>query len=530
MPFNGSGSFISLSPPNYPAVAGQPIYASQFNINLADIFGGLSAVLTRDGQSPATANLPMGGNKHTGAAAATGSGQYLTWGQAITVTNLTVTGNTLLGNAVGDTCAVSGPLTVGTTLSVAGTLTGAAIRGIFAHTSGYFSIYPYNNTTYNDGSYIQAFWDGNLGNLSWARNGGSGAAGCRLVATGFIGNLTGNADTATALTTPRAINGVNFDGTAAITVPVNAALNSTNADFRVAFLSGTSGNVSVYTDAGMVYNPSTNTLTVGSISGTIANAATATALQTARNINGVAFDGTANITVPVNVTSVGTNADYRIPFLSGASGNVDVQSDSGLTYNPSSNVLTVTGRVAGNADTATALATARNLNGASFNGTANITVPTNVVTDATAANQYVLFAAASGNVESRVNSGIRFDPSTNTLSVSGEILTASNTPTGDYSVGFRKVPRNTSATISRLYNGFCKSLSAGVTIPSATFEAGDSFSIYNNSASAFDLTQGSGLTMRGPNGSTGTLSLAAYGMAVLWFDSASVVKVMGEVS
>jgi hypothetical protein len=36
--------------------------------------------------------------------------------------------------------------------------------------------------------------------------------------TSFVGALTGNASTATALATPRAINGVNFDGTAAITI------------------------------------------------------------------------------------------------------------------------------------------------------------------------------------------------------------------------------------------------------------------------------------------------------------------------
>lgn len=41
-------------------------------------------------------------------------------------------------------------------------------------------------------------------------------------AASFVGPLTGNASTATALATPRAINGVNFDGTAAITVTAAA--------------------------------------------------------------------------------------------------------------------------------------------------------------------------------------------------------------------------------------------------------------------------------------------------------------------
>lgn len=68
------------------------------------------------------------------------------------------------------------------------------------------------------------------------------------------------------------------------------------------------------------------------------NAATATALQTARTINGVAFNGTANITVTAAANG-GTSA-----------------------------------ACSGNAATATALQTARTINGVSFNGTANITV------------------------------------------------------------------------------------------------------------------------------------------------------------
>ncbi|UOF77818.1 triple helix repeat-containing collagen [Bacteriophage sp.] len=82
MPFNGSGAFVALSPPNYPAVAGQTILASMFNANMTDLFSGLSNCVTRDGQSPATANLPMGGYKHTNAGAASASGEYLVYGQS----------------------------------------------------------------------------------------------------------------------------------------------------------------------------------------------------------------------------------------------------------------------------------------------------------------------------------------------------------------------------------------------------------------------------------------------------------------
>ena len=78
----------------------------------------------------------------------------------------------------------------------------------------------------------------------------------------------------------------------------------------------------------------TSTSVVGALTG---NASTATALQTARTIGGVSFDGTGNINLP------GVNT----------AGN---QATSGL------------------AATATALATARAINGVNFDGTAAITV------------------------------------------------------------------------------------------------------------------------------------------------------------
>lgn len=86
MPFNGSGGFDPLSPPTYPAVAGEVIFASRFNSIINDVLSGLGSVITRNGQSPATANLPMGGFKHTGAGDASATGQYLVYGQTTAAT------------------------------------------------------------------------------------------------------------------------------------------------------------------------------------------------------------------------------------------------------------------------------------------------------------------------------------------------------------------------------------------------------------------------------------------------------------
>lgn len=71
MPFNGSGQYSPPGAGNFPAVAGTPIESTKYNTVINDIATGLSACVTRDGQSPATANLPMGGFKHTNVAVAT---------------------------------------------------------------------------------------------------------------------------------------------------------------------------------------------------------------------------------------------------------------------------------------------------------------------------------------------------------------------------------------------------------------------------------------------------------------------------
>jgi hypothetical protein len=103
------------------------------------------------------------------------------------------------------------------------------------------------------------------------------------------------------------------------------------------------------------------------------NAATATALQVARTINGVSFDGTANITVPA---AAGTLTGNTLASGVTASSLTSVGTLANLTVtNPISGSVTgSSGSTTGNASTATALQTARNINGVSFNGTADITV------------------------------------------------------------------------------------------------------------------------------------------------------------
>ena len=126
------------------------------------------------------------------------------------------------------------------------------------------------------------------------------------------------------------------------------------------------------------------TLVVGTLEGAVTgnvtgdvtgNADTATALETARTIGGVSFDGTANINLPgvntsgsqdtsgtaaiaTSVTATANNSTDEtvyLTFVDGATGTQGIETDTGLNYNPSTGVLTttsVTGNLTGTVLTA----------------------------------------------------------------------------------------------------------------------------------------------------------------------------------
>jgi len=176
------------------------------------------------------------------------------------------------------------------------------------------------------------------------------------------GALTGNADTATTLATARAINGVSFDGSADITV---TAVAST--------LTGTSLNSSITGSSLTSVGTLVNLTVTNTISGSI--------------------DGTAALATEFTVTANNSTDETVYPLFSdGATGSQGAETDTGLTYNPSTGLLTstgfagaltgnVTGNVSGssgsctgNAATATKLAATVDINGVAFDGSAAITV------------------------------------------------------------------------------------------------------------------------------------------------------------
>ncbi|WP_290889346.1 hypothetical protein [Arenimonas sp.] len=96
-------------------------------------------------------------------------------------------------------------------------------------------------------------------------------------------------------------------------------------------------------------------------------------------------------------------------------------------------------------------------------------------------------------------------------------------------IGYRSVPRSTTTgTAVAADRGRCIALAAGLTIPAGVFAAGDAVSLYNDSAAAVTITQGSGLTLRLVGTSTtGNRTLAARGLATVWFNSANEAVISG---
>lgn len=209
-------------------------------------------------------------------------------------------------------------------------------------------------------SYI-ALFESATGDLAPKTDAGAtyNAATGVLTAAGFSGPLTGN------------VTG-NISGTSGSTTG-NAATVTTNANLTGVITStgnatvvGTlttavvpdSSNKRYVTDAHLTILGNTSNTNTGDQTSVSGNAGTATALQNARTIGGVSFDGTANI-VPQTITSADEASDTTcFPLFITASGTQSLQpkNNTGLTYNSSTNNLTATtftGALSGNATTST---------------------------------------------------------------------------------------------------------------------------------------------------------------------------------
>ena len=281
-----------------------------------------------------------------------------------TSAGLTGTPNITVGSIIASTGTFSGNVTIGGTLTYED-VTNIDSVGLVTARSGLIVGTGVTLSKDGDGFYTgivtATTFVGNVtGNIS-----------------GSSGSTTGNAATATKLATARSIGGQSFDGTADITIDYGNVQNTPTIP---------SNNNQLTNGAGYVTSSIIGSLNASNLSsGTIPDARFPSVLPA---IDGSALTGMASTdNVRTGILDVAGISTFRNDALVG----------SGITLSPDGDIFTtgvttsttfvgnltgdVTGDASGNAGTATKLATARTIAGVSFDGSSNISLNNNAITN-----------------------------------------------------------------------------------------------------------------------------------------------------
>ena len=213
---------------------------------------------------------------------------------------------------------IYGPLT--------GTATTAQNLNVVSSTSGTF--YPLFTNISSTASGVAVSvdsgisWDSATDTLTAGKFSGL-ASGSAATFTNFYGTLTGN-----------------VTGTSTTSQNVNI-VSATTGTFYPLFsnISTTASGVAISVDSGLSWNSATDTLTSGTFSGNLsATAATAT------NFYGT-FVGSATTSTSLSVVLAATNASHQVLFTptSGTASGVAVSTENSFVYNPSTDILSVSG-------------------------------------------------------------------------------------------------------------------------------------------------------------------------------------------
>ena len=306
----------------------------------------------------------------------------------------------LTGNVTGDLTGTASAATLAASATALATGRTIALTGDVTYTSGSFDGTGNVTGTASIGSGVIVNDDVNasaaiafskMENLTASRalvSDGSGDVSVSAVTSTEIGYLDG------------VTSGIQtqLDGKAStsfVPTTITVADESTDTTCFPLFVTAATGDLGPKTASGLTFNSNTDVLSgtfAGALTGNVTgnasgssgsctgNAATATALETARNIGGVSFDGTGNINLPgvntsgnqdtsgtaaiattVTVADESSDTACNVLFTTAATGNLGPKSGTNLTFNSSSGLLTATGfagALTGNASTATALQTA----------------------------------------------------------------------------------------------------------------------------------------------------------------------------
>ena len=322
---------------------------------------------------------------------------------------------TLIGDASSLTSGISATATVVT-------LTAPTISGVVGGTITSATITTLTGTTFNAGTL--ALSAGSITDSSGAISFGNENLTTTGVVTAASLDISGNVDVDGTLETDAlTIDGVSLSETIADTV---GAMVSSNTETNIT----------------VTYDDADNTLdfVIGTLNqSTSGNAGTATALETARTIHGVSFDGTANI-----------DLSEVVQDTVGAMFSNNTETNITATYQDADGTIdlvigTLNQDTTGNAATATSLETARTIGGVSFDGSANINLPgvnsagnqdtsgtaalatTVTVTDSTANTNFPVVFTNESNALLDDTGALRYNPSTGTLLVPNLVVAGTTT-------------------------------------------------------------------------------------------------------
>ena len=361
-----------------------------------------------------------------------------------------------------------------------------------------------------DGSAGQQLTTDGSGTLSWSAavnvqaaslTGTTMASGVVTSSLTTVGTLTGLTIDGDVTFTGASSNGLwdksadafvaNLTGTASVATSITVADESSDTSCNVLFATAATGNLGAKSGTNLTFNSSSGALTATSFVGALTGDVTGNASGSSGSCTGNAATATEATNVTVTANNSTDETVYPL-FADGNTGTQGAETDTGLTYNPSSGLLTSTGFV-GNLT--------GNASGSSGSCTGNAATAT-------------------------VASGLTGSPNITVGTIGCGAITGTSTITDDKG-NVRSVPtRNeTNAyTLVAADAGKCITADNGVTVPNGVFSAGDVVTIINMATSDKTITQGSSLTMRnvGDDGNTGNVSVKKYAMCTLIFTSSSV--------
>ena len=330
------------------------------------------------------------------------------------------------------------------------------------------------------------------------------------------------------------INSGSLTAGAASEVGVTAV--NTNATHFITFVDSSSGNENIRVDTDLTYNPSTNTLGGTNISSlyVTGNLRIGGQLKDGDNAFGssgqvLSSDGTdtrwvnagsltAGAASEVGITAVSDNSSHFLAFLDSSSGNDNIKVDTNLTYNPSTNLLSIggisfSGTISGGTSVSATnisgnlsgtLQTAAQANITSVGTLTGLTVDGNVILDSTSNYLHIKGALydkdgqSGSNGQVLVSTGSQVDwQNPNTLTASNSLkitITESDTNTA-FPITFSAAPGQSGGNTLLSDNQFTYNASSN-TVTAGTF-SGSGASL--TSLNASNLQSGTVAVARIPN-------------------------------